>query len=198
MAQYAGRLHREYPGKQEVIVYDYVDIHIPVLERMYHKRLTGYAQIGYKAFSSKSEPDKLSMIYDGHTFIPTIRDDFGEAKQEILIASPYIPKKQISTVLEWLKEPLLAGISITIITRPTESYKDQERARKCIEILQARFKVIQEPDIYQKYIIIDNRLVWYGSVSLFDTGDSENTIIRLDSRELAEEIRSEKMKNYVE
>ncbi len=198
LAQYAGRLHREYPGKQEVIVYDYVDIHIPVLERMYHKRLTGYAQIGYKALSSKSEPDRISMIYDCHTFIPTIRDDFGEAKQEILIASPYILRKQISTVLEWLKEPLLAGISITIITRPTESYKDQERARKCIEMLYARFKVIQEPDIYQKYIIIDNRLVWYGSVSLFDTGDSENTIIRLDSRELAEEIRSEKMKNYVE
>ncbi len=165
---------------------------------MYHKRLTGYAQIGYKALSSKSEPDRLSMISDCNTFVPTIRDDFDEAKKEILIASPYILKKQISTVLEWLKEPLLAGVSITIITRPTESYKDQERARKCIEILHARFKVIQEPDIYQKYIIIDNRLVWYGSISLFDTGDSDNTIIRLDSSELAEEIRSEKMKNHVE
>lgn len=198
LAQYAGRLHREYPGKQDVIVYDYVDIHIPVLERMYHKRLTGYAQIGYKALSSKNEPDRISMIYDCNTFIPAIRNDFCEARKKILIASPYILKKQISTVLEWLREPLLAGVSITIITRPVESYKDQERARKCIGILHERCKIVQESDIYQKYIIIDNRLVWYGSISLFDTGDSDDTIMRLESRDLVEELVSEKMKNHEE
>ena len=37
--QYAGRLHRDYVGKEEVVIYDYVDIHIPQLEAMYHKRL---------------------------------------------------------------------------------------------------------------------------------------------------------------
>lgn len=41
LAQYAGRLHRNYDGKQEVHIYDYVDIHVPALERMYHKRLKG-------------------------------------------------------------------------------------------------------------------------------------------------------------
>jgi hypothetical protein len=97
-----------------------------------------------------------------------------------------------------LKEPLLAGVSITIITRPVESYKDQERARKCIELLHARFKVIQESDIYQKYIIIDNRLVWYGSISLFDTGDSDDTIMRLESRELVEELAAERIKTHEE
>ncbi|GAB6010468.1 DEAD/DEAH box helicase family protein, partial [Dysgonomonas reticulitermitis] len=133
LAQYAGRLHREYPGKQDVIVYDYVDIHIPVLERMYHKRLTGYAQIGYKALSSKNEPDKISMIYDSDTFASAIKNDLAEAKKEIRIASPYIRKAQIKKVLEWLKVPLEAEVSITVITRPIESYKKQEQIRKCIE-----------------------------------------------------------------
>ena len=32
VAQYAGRLHRNYPGKAEVQIYDYVDIHVPMLE----------------------------------------------------------------------------------------------------------------------------------------------------------------------
>ena len=31
IAQYAGRLHREYPGKKEVRIYDYIDIHDPAL-----------------------------------------------------------------------------------------------------------------------------------------------------------------------
>lgn len=46
LAQYAGRLHRNYEGKHEVRIYDYVDVHIPTLERMYHKRLKGYAELG--------------------------------------------------------------------------------------------------------------------------------------------------------
>jgi hypothetical protein len=190
LAQYAGRLHREYPGKQDVIVYDYVDIHVPVLERMYHKRLTGYAQIGYKVLSSKNEPDKISMIYDGDTFASVVRTDFAEAKKEILIVSPFIRKRQLNLVLEWLSIPLQAGISITVITRPIESYKEQGRAKKCIEILQSKLTVIQKPDIYQKFIIIDSRLVWYGSINLFDFASTDDTIMRLESKELVAELEA--------
>ena len=47
LAQYAGRLHRLHPGKQEVIVYDYVDDCVPVLARMSTKRIKGYKSLGY-------------------------------------------------------------------------------------------------------------------------------------------------------
>lgn len=189
LTQYAGRLHREYPGKEDVIVYDYVDIHIPVLERMYYKRLAGYSQIGYLILTSKDEPDRISMIYDSNSFESVIRNDFTQAKKEILIASPYIRKKQLKVIIEWLKNPLETGISITVITRPIESYREQERARKCIESLQSKITVIQDSSIYQKYIIIDNRLVWYGSFGLFDFGNSDDTIMRLESRELVSELK---------
>ena len=36
--QYAGRLNRDYDGKKSVIIYDYVDSHISMFDRMYHKR----------------------------------------------------------------------------------------------------------------------------------------------------------------
>ena len=48
LQQYAGRLHREYDSKKEVLIYDYVDKNIPMLQRMYKKRLTGYKVIGYE------------------------------------------------------------------------------------------------------------------------------------------------------
>jgi len=47
LQQYAGRLHRDYDGKKEVRIYDYVDHEIPMLMRMYEKRLKGYKSIGY-------------------------------------------------------------------------------------------------------------------------------------------------------
>jgi superfamily II DNA or RNA helicase len=47
LVQYAGRLHRLYPGKTEVRIYDYVDRSVPLLARMFEKRLRGYRAIGY-------------------------------------------------------------------------------------------------------------------------------------------------------
>jgi superfamily II DNA or RNA helicase len=47
LVQYAGRLHRLHPGKAEVRIYDYVDLHVPLFQRMFEKRLRGYRAIGY-------------------------------------------------------------------------------------------------------------------------------------------------------
>ena len=48
LAQYAGRLHRLHYSKTEVRIYDYVDSKVPMLEKMYRRRMRGYRSIGYK------------------------------------------------------------------------------------------------------------------------------------------------------
>lgn len=48
VAQYAGRLHRLHDGKREVRVYDYADLDVPMLSRMFDRRCRGYEAIGYK------------------------------------------------------------------------------------------------------------------------------------------------------
>jgi superfamily II DNA or RNA helicase len=47
LVQYTGRLHRLHPGKSEVRIFDYVDREVPMLLRMFEKRLRGYRAIGY-------------------------------------------------------------------------------------------------------------------------------------------------------
>jgi very-short-patch-repair endonuclease len=47
IAQYAGRLHRLYDSKKEVRIYDYADINVPMLSRMFDRRCKGYEAIGY-------------------------------------------------------------------------------------------------------------------------------------------------------
>jgi superfamily II DNA or RNA helicase len=48
LSQYAGRLHRLHDMKKEVVIYDYVDPEVPVLGKMYKRRLAGYKAIGYE------------------------------------------------------------------------------------------------------------------------------------------------------
>jgi len=48
IAQYVGRLHRLYASKQEVQVYDYADLGVPLLEKMFNRRCQGYEAVGYR------------------------------------------------------------------------------------------------------------------------------------------------------
>jgi superfamily II DNA or RNA helicase len=47
IAQYAGRLHRLHDGKKLVQIYDYADLEVPMLSRMFDKRCAGYDALGY-------------------------------------------------------------------------------------------------------------------------------------------------------
>ena len=47
LVQYTGRLHRLHPGKRDIRIFDYVDRDVPMLLRMFEKRLRGYRAIGY-------------------------------------------------------------------------------------------------------------------------------------------------------
>jgi superfamily II DNA or RNA helicase len=159
LAQYVGRLHREYPGKQSVMVYDYVDIHVPVLERMYHKRLRGYAQLGYKVLSNKDAPEKTSLIYNAENYVAALAADVAEAKHDVIIATPYIRKAQYKLAMEKWNTLIPTSVNVRVDTQAPTSY-----------------------------IIIDSHIVWYGDINLFAINKAESMMIRLDSSELAGEL----------
>ncbi len=66
LVQYAGRLHRAHAGKSDVRIHDYVDVHVPVLAKMFGKRLRGYRAIGYEQVpvSSRDGTRELKIEYD--------------------------------------------------------------------------------------------------------------------------------------
>ena len=68
LVQYAGRLHRLHPNKREVRLFDYVDREVPMLLRMFEKRLRTYRAIGYargEAPLGYAEPiDEPSIEWD--------------------------------------------------------------------------------------------------------------------------------------
>jgi len=55
LAQYAGRIHRESVGKEQVTIFDYVDASIPMLQRMYNKREKAYKAMGYQIITIEKE-----------------------------------------------------------------------------------------------------------------------------------------------
>ena len=62
LQQYVGRLHRLHDAKRVVRVYDYVDSNVPMLARMYARRLKGYALIGYTIRDTSYETSFLQQL----------------------------------------------------------------------------------------------------------------------------------------
>lgn len=60
LQQYAGRLHRQHHAKRVVTIYDYVDLNVPMLMRMYEKRRKGYIAMGYSFTSVNSVASGLT------------------------------------------------------------------------------------------------------------------------------------------
>lgn len=79
LVQYTGRLHRLHPGKSEVRIFDYVDRDVPMLLRMFEKRLRGYRAIGYARGDAPlgyAEPNDERVIeYDENVLAALDQED---------------------------------------------------------------------------------------------------------------------------
>lgn len=191
VAQYAGRLHRNYKGKNEVQILDYVDIRVPVLERMYQKRLKSYAAIGYQTKIIENTLNSPSIIYDGKSFLPVYYNDFNSASCEIVIVSPFIRKSRITQFLKALSPLISKNIAITVITRPPEDFKEVDRiavSENISTLESAGITVKLKSEFHQKFTIIDNATIWYGSVNFLSFGSHEESIMRFESTDIATEL----------
>lgn len=191
LQQYAGRLHRLCEGKKEVIVYDYVDIHVRMLEKMYHKRLLGYASIGYKMKGSELPDEVANIIFDKDNFLPVYTADIRNARNEILLVSPFITKKRTQQMSIDLQHAISMGLQVKIITRSSDEYKPKDLAswNESVSILKSiGATMVFKPNIHQKFAIIDQMIVWYGSINLLSFGLAEESMMRIVSGNVAYEL----------
>ncbi len=64
------------------------------------------------------------------------------------------------------------------------------RQTSCTEdmLKKAGVQVVFQPNIHQKFAVIDQRLVWYGSINLLSFGNAEESMMRLESSNIANEL----------
>ena len=188
LAQYVGRLHRLHEGKREVRVYDYIDNNADMLEKMYHKRLKGYASIGYTVAAGQDAALDSDIIYDQNTFQERFLHDVAHAGESVIIVSPYVTVKRVKWIEEALSQCIRKRVKVTVVTRSPKTLPAASRgaAQTAIEMLRMQqIEVICRGGIHQKYAVIDGSIVWYGSINLLSFGASRESIMRLCSGSLA-------------
>ena len=190
--QYAGRLNRDYEGKENVIVYDYVDSHIPMFDNMYAKRLKAYKQIGYNVCAGlTNEKQRANAIFDSDTFLPVYQKDLLQANRSIVISSPVICWPKINELIQMMTELQRKGVSITIVTWEPDSYHFGDAAtwmQMHEEMRQAGFFLKTVEEFCEHFAIIDQELVWYGKMNLLGKSKIDDSMMRVCSKQIAAEL----------
>ncbi len=190
--QYAGRLNRDYEGKTEVIVYDYVDCHIPMFDNMYAKRLKAYKQIGYEVcVGIEGEKQDANAIFDGDSYIDVFQKDLLEADHYIVISSPVISGTKIHELIQLLSDKQAKGVEVTIVTWNPDEY-DFGDANYWMqlheEMRQAGFFIKSVEESCERFAIIDQNIVWYGNINILAKTKIEDSIMRVKSKEIVNEL----------
>ena len=190
--QFAGRLHRDYETKKEVIIYDYVDSHIRVLEKMYHKRLRTYKKIGYEICNNINvEKQNANTIFDIDSYEKVYEKDLLEANKEIIISSPGINHAKLDAFVKLINQRQEDGIKLTVITLNPEGYPEEkiEDTKRLVEILKnCGIRVKLQEHMHEHFAIIDDEIVWYGSMNFLSRAKADDNLMSVKSKDVAQEL----------
>ena len=190
--QYVGRLNRDYDGKENVVVYDYVDSHIPKFDKMYAARLKAYKKIGYElCVNMDGEKQKANAIYDIENYAETYWKDLEEANSAVVVSSPRLNNQKVDRIINMLGKRQELGVKVTIVTWHPDAYKygkDDVRMELMERLRKAGFEIRLVEESCEHYAVIDNEIVWYGSVNLLSKEDAEDNLMRVCSKDIAAEL----------
>ena len=192
LEQYVGRLNRDYEGKKDVIVYDYVDSHLPVFNSMFKKRLRTYRKIGFELMTSAlTEKQVANAIFTSTDYYEVFEQDLVEAESEIVVSSPDISHEKVERFIKIMKPRQEKGVKVTIITENPDN-KILGSPAYLMELMRqlqsSGINVGFTDNVNEHYAVIDQSLVWHGGMNLLGKADVWDNLIRVNDTQAASEL----------
>lgn len=132
-----------------------------------------------------------------HYIIPrftSLRVPLDKDEKDVTINDLYaeiVTKKRSLQMLKVVETVLSNKLKVIIVTRPIEDFqgKDITSLQETLETLKvAGISLFYKPNIHQKFVVMDQKIVWYGSINLMSFGSAEESIMRLESYNIANEL----------
>ena len=178
--QYLGRLERGLAKKDELRVYDYVDIADDVFAKMYQKRVKVYRQLGYQPVKSKKWNTYSATYYTDQNYRPIWEHDLEKAT-DIFIRVRQLSKEQLE------KFEKLAVKEKQVHLELATKMKEKKFIRSALDLLTSNLIIDFKDDIRNNLCIFDHKFFWYGDLNFGGKSYHGMTGIRLINQHLANE-----------
>ena len=181
--QYTGRIHRNHEGKEIVKVYDYIDINVSMLQSMFQKRLKQYQKEGYYLEDNVYQTVEVSnMVFNGSDYYDTYLKDLNNAQTEIVIMNKKIEINKLKKDFKVLQEKFNQNTKLHFILNK------KIHNGEVIDNIEGLGGKIIDFDHNKHFVIIDKRIVWYGSFDFYGRQYQDSYSTRFVDEIFAEEI----------
>ncbi len=142
----------------------------------------------------ESPLETVSILYDETTFYKQFMHDLLEAKQEIIIESPFIAIKRLEALKPLFEKLINKGVQVFVMTRlPCEQGQDLEYQAEAgiryFEELGVQV-LLCEGNHHRKLAMIDRQILWEGSLNILSQSHSREFMRRIESKKLTQEMFS--------
>lgn len=124
-------------------------------------------------------------------FLEAFRTDLANASQQAVILSPFLSKNRAFCYYPVLRLLALKKATIDIYTKPKleqpQSLRNHfEEVANNLKTMGIGFNV--RSGMHEKIGILDNKILWHGSLNILSHNDTRESMLRFDSPELVQEI----------
>lgn len=149
----------------------------------------------FRLFSGKTSQGNdllLSQLYDETTFYESFNRDVARARHSVTIESPFLTIKRVRAMAPILKKLRRRKVTVTINTRLPRHHTSKlqfEAEEAIITLKKAGAKVYVCHDMrHRKLAIIDDTILWEGSLNILSQNNSREVMRRIDSAKLCKQM----------
>lgn len=149
----------------------------------------------FSIFRTKTNHNSMnttgSKLYNQQSFYDAFEQDLRYARSLVVIESPFITMKRLNTLLPAIRQLRARGVRVIVNTKPFEEH-DQVLYRQAVEatavLQEIGVTVLMTVGHHRKVAIIDDNILWEGSLNILSQNDSSEFMRRIYSDTLAQEM----------
>ncbi len=134
-----------------------------------------------------------SKLHNEHQFYGAFSSDLKSASSEVLIESPFVTLRRSTEISSLISKAVARGVTIKIYTRNPIHHEGLlvDEARRGISILREAGAIVYEcNDLrHRKIAIVDNSILWEGSLNMLSQNGSKEIMRRSVSDDLCSQMK---------
>lgn len=132
-----------------------------------------------------------SQLYDNKTFYKKFMGDLRHAKQQLYIESPFITTKRMRELLPVFEKLRKRNVRIIVNTRNPDEHEGEyvgQAYDAVIAMQKLDIEVLYTVKLHRKLAIIDDDILWEGSLNILSQNNSCEIMRRSESKQLVKQM----------
>jgi ribosomal protein L37AE/L43A len=135
--------------------------------------------------------DSKSGIFNEGTFFPAFKKDLLKTEQSVVIFSPFLTENGAGRLMDIVSHKISQGVPVRLVTRPPGDQGGvlEERLPEVVQDMAKVGIVIDfRARMHEKFAILDEKILWYGSLNIFSHKDTSESMFRIVSPAICEQM----------